>query len=47
MTLTPLEGITVIMLYISLYAALRAMSYKWRIERLLNSNRELRRRLKG
>lgn len=46
MTLTPLEGILVIMIYITLYAALRALSYKWRIEKLLDNNRELRRRLR-
>lgn len=47
MNLTPLEGILVIMIYITLYAALRALSYKWRIEKLLDNNRELRRRLRG
>lgn len=47
MFLTPLEGILVIMIYITLYAALRALSYKWRIEKLLDNNRELRRRLRG
>lgn len=47
MNLTPLEGILVIMTYITLYAALRALSYKWRIERLENNNRELRKELRG
>lgn len=47
MFLTPLEGLTVIMIYITLYAVLRAMSYKWRIERLENNNRELRKELRG
>ena len=47
MALTPLEGLTVIMIYITLYAVLRALSYKWRIERLENNNRELRKELRG
>lgn len=47
MNLTPLEGILVVMIYITLYAVLRAMSYKWRIERLENNNRELRKEMRG
>lgn len=47
MNLTPLEGILVVMIYITLYSVLRAMSYKWRIKRLENNNRELRKELRG
>lgn len=47
MNLTPLEGILAVMIYITLYAVLQALSYKWRIERLENNNRELRKELRG
>lgn len=44
--LTPAEAIIVILIYITMYAVLRAMSYKWRIERLQNNNRALRKELR-
>ena len=44
--LTPAEAIIVILIYITMYAVLRAMSYKWRIERLQNNNKELRKELR-
>lgn len=47
MFLTPLEGILIIMIYITLYAVLRAMSYKWRIERLERNNKKMRKELRG
>lgn len=46
MPLTPLEGLTVIMIYITLYAVLRALSYKWRMERLERNNKEMRKELR-
>lgn len=47
MNLTPLEGILVVMIYITLYAVLRAMSYKWRIGRLERNNKKMRKELRG
>ena len=44
--LTPAEAIIMILVYITMYAVLRAMSYKWRIERLQNNNKELRKELR-
>lgn len=44
--LTPAEAIIVILIYITMYAVLRAMSYKWRIERLQNNNKKLRKALR-
>lgn len=44
--LSPAEAIIVILIYITMYAVLRAMSYKWRIERLRNNNKELRKELR-
>ena len=44
--LTPAEAIIMILVYITMYAVLRAMSYKWRIERLQNNNRALRKELR-
>lgn len=46
MALTPLEGLTVIMIYITLYAVLRSLSYKWRMERLERNNKEMRKELR-
>lgn len=46
MFLTPLEGILVIMIYTTLYAVLRALSYKWRMERLERNNKEMRKELR-
>lgn len=46
MPLTPLEGLTAIMIYITLYAVLRALSYKWRMERLERNNKEMRKELR-
>lgn len=46
MFLTPLEGLTVIMIYTTLYAVLRALSYKWRMERLERNNKEMRKELR-
>ena len=46
MALTPLEGLTVIMIYITLYAVLRALSYKGRMERLERNNKEMRKELR-
>lgn len=47
MFLTPLEGILAVMIYITLYAVLRALSYKWRIERLERNNKKMRKELRG
>lgn len=44
--ITPAEAIIIILIYITMYAVLRALSYKWRIERLQNSNKELRKELR-
>lgn len=44
--LTPAEAIIVILVYVTLYAVLRAMSYKWRIERLQDNNKKLRKELR-
>lgn len=44
--LTPAEAIIVILIYITMYAVLRAMSYKWRIDRLQQNNKELRKELR-
>lgn len=44
--LTPAEAIIIILVYVTLYAVLRAMSYKWRIERLQDNNKKLRKELR-
>jgi len=44
--ITPAEAIIIILIYITMYAVLRALSYKWRIERLQNNNKELRKELR-
>ena len=44
--LSPAEAIIVILIYITMYAVLRSMSYKWRIERLQNNNKALRKELR-
>lgn len=43
--LTPAEAIIVILVFVTMYAALRAISYKWRIDRLQQNNKELRKEL--
>lgn len=44
--LSPAEAIIIILIYITMYCSLRALSYKWRIERLQSNNRALRKELR-
>ena len=46
MALTPTEAVIALLAYITLYSVLRSLGHKWRIETLLDNNKELRRRLR-
>ena len=47
MALTPTEVVIALLAYITLYSTLRYLGQRWKIEKLLDNNRELRRKLRG